>query len=375
MVATILSFSPSLASGPRISGREEVVFDWKTDRCETWDIPDAPARAWRDADGQVRMVTGNEQNRLSSGPSLDELTRSCPVVHRGAEADDPGAYDDRSWIAAIHTRDGRAVEALAHVEYHGHRRPERCEGAYSACWRNAVVALRSDDGGETFLRSGSEDLVAALPYAYSRYQTRRAGYFNPSNIIEHDGYLYVFVFAERFEAQRRGACLLRRALSGSAQDWRGWDGRAFTVAFADPYRSPIDDPSRHVCTPVPNVASTISSVVHHAPSGRFLAVTPTARRDRDGVERSGIYWMESTDLLHWSVPELLHEVPLLWRHGCSAPTVHAYPSLLDTHSPSRNFDVVGPKFWLYLVEMRLGSNCKVGPDRDLVRLPVSWPLP
>jgi hypothetical protein len=72
---------------------------------------------------------------------------------------------------------------------------------------------------------------------------------------------------------------------------------------------------------------------------------------------------------------LLWEAPLLWRRDCKAPAAYAYPSLLDAASPSPNFDVVGHTFWLYLVRMPLDADCRVGPERDLVRMRVSWPAP
>ena len=72
---------------------------------------------------------------------------------------------------------------------------------------------------------------------------------------------------------------------------------------------------------------------------------------------SGVWWMTSPDLLSWSEPALLWQVPLLWRRDCAAPAAYAYPSLLDPASPARNFDSVGGAFWLYLVEMPLGPGC------------------
>jgi hypothetical protein len=358
---------------PRVTGAPEVVFDWSRERCATWDIPDTPARAWLGSDGRVRLVSGSEASRASVGPALGRLARDCAVLHRGAGADDPGAYDDRVWIHATHTTDGRHVIALGHAEYHGDRRRDRCPvGGRLECWRNAVVELASEDGGRSFRRTGP---VATLPYRFTGREGRRTGYFNPSNIVRRGEYLYAFVMAEAFGEQRRGPCLLRRPVDGPPGSWRAWDGAAFSRRFADPYREAVADPGRHVCAPVAGVTSTISSVVLHAPSGRFLAVTAATRPDRGGVPRSGIWWTVSDDLLGWTEPALLHEAPLLWRRDCAAPAAYAYPALLDEASRSRNFDTVGDTFWLYLVEMPLDENCRVGPERDLVRLRVSWPLP
>ena len=83
--------------------------------------------------------------------------------------------------------------------------------------------------------------------------------------------------------------------------------------------------------------------------------------------------MVSEDLINWSAPATLWEAPLLWRRDCAAPAAYAYPSLLDEGGASPNFDTLGDGFWLYLVRMKLGEGCAVGPDRDLVRMRVSWP--
>jgi hypothetical protein len=356
---------------PTIAGQPETVFGSATQGCAPWDIPDTPARAWRGSDGTVRLVAGSEESRAMSGPRLGTLARDCRVLHRGAGADNPAAYDDRAWVHATYAQ-GTRVTALAHVEYHGHQRADRCAaGTYLACWRNAIVELRSADGGMTFHRAG---LAAVLPYVYTGKEGRRSGYFNPSNILRRGDFLYAFVLAEAHAAQRRGACLLRRPVDGGPSDWRAWDGAGFSVTFTDPYRSEAD-PVRHVCTPVDGILSTISSVVESTAHGGYLAVTAATRPSGDGVPRSGIWWTTSTDLLHWSPPRLLWEVPLLWRRDCAAPAAFAYPSLLDDDSRSANFETVDDRFWLYLVRMPLGPHCRVGRARDLIRLPVSWPAP
>lgn len=379
--ACVILMASSIAALPAepglvIAGPSEPVFDWASERCATWDIPDTPARAWRGADGRIRLISGSEQSRMETGSALDRLSRDCRILLESSEEDDPAAYDDRAWIAATFT-DGTHVEALVHVEYHGHERPSRCPAArYADCWRNAIVQVISDDGGASFSADApGAGLVAALPYPYDGDQEGRQGYFNPSNILRDGDHLYVFVFAEAVGAQKRGACLLRRRVAGGAGDWRAWDGAGFTRSFVDPYRSAVADPAAHVCVPVEGVTSTISSVVRHAPSGLYVAVTARGRTGPDGARRSGVYWMSSPDLLRWSEPELLLEAPLLWRRDCAAPFAYAYPALLDARSASPNFDTVADAFWLYLVEMRLNETCGVGPDRDLIRLPVRWHAP
>lgn len=355
-----------------LAGAPEVVFDWRTARCETWDIPDTPVRAWRNEAGIVHLLAGSERSRLSRGPRLARLERDCTIVHEGSHDDDPAAYDDRAWIAAPY-REGDRLVALAHVEFHGHERRDLCPaGDYMACWWNVIVERVSQDGGATFRKPpGGIDLVAALPYRPGFDTGRREGYFSPSNIFRRGDHLYAFVFAEAHGDQDRGACLIRRIVGGRPDDWRAWDGTGFSRRFVDPFRDVVSNPGAHVCVPVPGIVSTLSSVVRVRESTDYIAVTPATLRDEAGARRSGIWWTRSADLVHWDRPRLLLEVPLLWRRDCEAPAAYAYPSFIDDDSVSDNFEDVDTAFWLYLVEMPLGGNCRVGPERNLIRYPVS----
>lgn len=350
-----------------------LLFDWSAERCGTWDIPDTPARFWRDPAGNVHMISGSEENRSSTGPSLVQLTRKCEIIYSGSRKADPSLRDDRVWIASIFTKDGLHIEALGHAEFHGHSHPGTCFAkSYMSCWRNAIIALESNDGGKSFNRVQGPP-VAALPYPYSATQTRRSGYFNPSNMIEKDGFVYVYVFAEAYGAQKRGVCLLRRPLGSASQEWRAWDGEGFERRLADPYHQNIADPEHHVCTPLPGLTATLSSVVRQPATGRYLAVSPQTKILSNGIKRSGIWAYTSLDLIKWEDPVLLAQMPLLWARDCSADAAYAYPALVDPESPARMLDTVHQDFWLTVVRMPLDKNCRVGPQRDLERFHVSWP--
>jgi hypothetical protein len=356
-----------------IAGAAEPVFLWQTDRCEDWHVPDAPARAYRDAEGRVHLLATHYRNRAMVGQSLDELRVACGSRYRGAEADDPAAFDDKVWIVSPYTDDGVVVHALGHQEYQGHLRPERCaQESYMRCWRNAVIQLRSEDGGRRFTpaTAAAPPVVAALPYRYSGRHRYRSGYFNPSNIFGHEGYHYAFVFAERFGAQRRGACLIRTHDLADPDAWRAWDGNGFGIRFVDPYRETGFRPEEHVCTPVPGIAHTVLSVVRHTPSGLFVAVmTGTVRTTERGDPGSGILVATSRDLIRWSRPRMLLRAPLLYAFGCGEDTVYGYPSLIDASSPSRNFETVDRTAHLYLTRLHV-RDCRLTADRDLIRFPV-----
>ncbi len=353
-----------------VIGEPQVVFTWAEDRCAANDIPDAPARAFQDEAGAIRLFAAHWSNRWFAGPTLDTVQHDCRGAFQGGRNNDPEAFDDRMWLTSFWTADGRVVHALGHAEYHGHLRPTVCSaGRYMACWWNAVVQLVSNDGGRTFHRVGGpgRGLVAVLPYKYDQRLGRPAGYFGPSNIIRRDGYWYVFIFAEDYGAQRRGACLLRSDNIEDPTSWRAWDGRDFTIAFVDPYGDAPFQPGRHVCMPVPGLSSTIASVSRLPGADGYVALIAAARRAAPEYEPvAGIYYMTSPDLILWSKPKLLLAVPVMFAFSCDATSVYAYPSLLDEDSASRNFESLGGKGFLYLTRIPI-RGCLLTMERDLVR--------
>lgn len=112
-------YSSLATADVNIIGEEEVVFDWTTDRCAMTDIPDLPARAFRDADGQVQLIAAHHVNRRMVGESLDSLDHKCPVVLASDRDIDPGRFNFKEWIGALYTTDGETVHALVHMEYEG----------------------------------------------------------------------------------------------------------------------------------------------------------------------------------------------------------------------------------------------------------------
>ncbi len=358
---------------------QQPVFSWASMRCESWDIPDAPARAWRDAKGAVHLLVSHIRNRAMVGTDLDHLRQDCRTVYQGGAQDAPRLYDDRSWIASPYTLDGSAVYALVHNEFHGHLRRDLCPaGIYLRCWSNSVTAVISHDGGHSFAHAAPPyHLVAAPPYRYPGGGDHRTGYFNPSNIVVRDGYYYAFFWAEAEGAQRRGACLMRSASLADPRAWRAWDGREFTIRFIDAYVEVATDAAQHVCAPVAEgrLTSSISSVTLHRGSGAYIALMATERPGPGGAAVTGIFATGSTDLIHWSEPQLVWRAGLLFKYLCDDAVVF-YPSLLDPASPSSNFEDAGDHAYIYFTDIHLQS-CRIGPDRDLVRVPVEirWSSP
>jgi hypothetical protein len=329
------------------------------------DIPDAPARAVRLADGTVQLYATDSRNRVESGPGLLALRHGCASLLKGAGNDDPGAYDDRAWLASPWSPDGQTIWAVMHNEFHGHRRPALCStGRYMDCWFNALTQAVSHNSGKNFQRVPGRALVAALPYRYDQVGLGHHGYFNPSNIVTFDGAQYMFTFTTRAGAQRPGNCLLRTTAIQTPEAWRGWDGSSFSVVLIDPYAS-LDAPELHVCAPVGanGLRWPVTSLVRHAASGLFVAIMQNSARG------GGVFYATSRDLVHWSDPALLLEAIGEGAWTCADAPPLAFPSLLDAASPDRNYETLGDTAELFATWFNV-AHCRTSLDRTLMRWPI-----
>lgn len=134
-----------------IAGPEELVFDYSQDACEVWDIPDIPARAFRDAKGQVQLLASHYITRRMTGPDLNHLKHDCQVIMASTMDPDPEDFDDHEWISSTYTPDGVTVYALIHDEYHGAEHDNQCTSKVTInCWYNAVTLAISVDGGNSY---------------------------------------------------------------------------------------------------------------------------------------------------------------------------------------------------------------------------------
>lgn len=121
LVAAVTAYGAVPSGEVEIVGPEEIVFDWTTDRCNMLDVPDLPARAFRDADGKVQLIAAHLFNRRMIGNTLDSLKRDCNIIMTSDHDPDPSKFNCREWISAVYTLDGNTIYALVHNEYHGNR--------------------------------------------------------------------------------------------------------------------------------------------------------------------------------------------------------------------------------------------------------------
>jgi len=359
-----------------ISGLEETVFDWSQSACAPDDIPDLPARAFRDAQGRVHLIASHYTNRSMTGPDLDHLTRDCSVIMPSHYNPDPATFDDREWLSSTYTLDGKKVFALVHDEYQGHTHPSRCpSGEYFECWYNAVTLAVSTDGGISFGHAPPPGhLVASIPYPYVP-DSGPAGVFGPSNIVHNaaDDHYYALLRVQKYQDQPQGTCVMRTTDLADTKSWRAWDGAGFNVQFIDPYLEADEPPQDHICQPVSHdeIQLMVESLTFNTYLDRYLLVGTAVERELDGETVSGIYYSLSDDLIHWTPRELIVEVESRQTYRCGDPDPVAYPSVLDPDSTSRNFETTGRRAYLYFTRFNYES-CNETMDRDLVRVPIRF---
>ena len=361
------SFTVTVPISMSVTGSDQVVFDWTTDRCDDIDYPDLPARAFRDASGNVQLIATHYENRRMIGPDLDHLTHPCDVVLPSDYNTDPSAFDDYEWLSAPYTTDGTHVYALIHDEYDAWEIPGACSvpfpQSFTACWYNAITLAVSSDGGASY-HDATPGLVAGVPFPYVD-GNGMDGVFTPSNIVHNpaDGYYYAFGYVNERQSYI-GNCLFRTKNLADPTSWRAWSGgNSFDMTFVDPY-GPNPDPSAHLCRPLqigfpadlqPN-SLTYSTVAHE-----WMLV---------GMAAAGDYYTLSPDLVHWSTPVLFYRRLITWTYQCGDPDPTAYPSLIDPSSTSMNFTTTGTTAYLYFTVFHY-VDCAQTEDRDLVRVPVT----
>src|SRR5208282_166282 len=102
-----------------LDGTRTAIFESPRESCSPNDVPDAMARAFRDATGTIHFVTASSVMYQSLGPTLENLQHSCTAAYESANDPDPADFNDQVWLDSFYTLDGKKIAALSHTEYHG----------------------------------------------------------------------------------------------------------------------------------------------------------------------------------------------------------------------------------------------------------------
>jgi len=374
----VASETPASTVEFKVTGPVVTVYDWKTQRCEPSDVPDAAARAFRDTSGKIHLFAASDKARPFLGSSLDNLRHSCQVVYQGNRSNSLEKFDDEGWLESFFTQNGRDVIALVSMDYHPGRHKLPClnDNAKSGrCWYSAITLAQSSDGGDTFLNSSSPGrVIVAPPMKFSMSFTRPEGAFVPSNIIHVGGSFFFLVSMSMTEGGKAGECLFRSDNIMDASSWRAWDGKSYSIHLEDPYKRHVDKAefssenitAQNLCEPVKSLAAAPVRTLLKLSKGGYLAVSVAAVTSNPNVPT--VVAQTSQDLINWSRPVEVVSVPIYEANGGrKGRSAFYYPSLIDPNSKSPSFDSIdGSEVYLFLTRMTYGA----GVDRDLVRIPL-----
>lgn len=343
-------------------GELEPVLDPNRSPCGPDDLPDAGLRAVRRDDGSVIAFANAEDNYTLEGSGLDKLQRSCHSALRSRHDEDPAHYDDQTWIAATWSDNGKDVMAVGHHEYHGAEHAGRCLAQNERqCRYGALMDLVSHDGGLSFTKADPKP-IAAVPEQQQKTQDRQTGFAQPSNIFEWSGFKYLFVHTTGGGAQKPGTCLMRARDALDPKSWGIYDGSAFQPALFDPN---VDDVAERATCKAIWTNGLVWSVISLRNPHLLVALLTAI-----DLKTKGVYLATATssDALHWSALQPVDGPTLKWGDKCpSTPFLH-YPSLLDPHSKSRNFDSASSDdLVLFFTEIKM-ADCKFTKERELVRM-------
>ncbi|MES2593503.1 MAG: T9SS type A sorting domain-containing protein [Bacteroidota bacterium] len=344
--------------GTPVTGTSQIIFDYSVDNCNTIDIPDAPARAFRDAAGKINFIASHYNTWRMTGTSFTSLTKDCTPVMTSHQNSSPGNFNGNEWIVAPYTTDGINIHALVHNEY------VPCGNA-NTCWYNSITYASSADSGKTYTHpTAPAHLVAASPYQ-SPYPTTHApfGIFGGSNIIFKDGYYYKMVQLESKLLQEWGSGVIRTNNLSDPTSWRGWDGTGYTVQFVNPYTQSGYNAADKILAPVSrnNIGKMCASITYNTYFEKYMVVDYT-NGEVNGVLVNGFFYSLSDDLINWSSRRLILQTTATWAAGGSN-----YPSIIDHADTSRNFEYAGQSCFLYYTKWNSGTY-----DRDLIRIPVTF---
>jgi hypothetical protein len=361
-------------------GSQTTPFDWSVHKCVDNDIPDQPARAFREANGTINFLDTHFTAWRNTTSDLVTFTHRCtPTMMTSSFDGDPSKYDDKQWLAAPWTSDGVTVYSLVHQEYQGWRyasggyciRSGETASERQQCWYNSVTLAVSTDGGSTFSHATPPGhLVASSPEVFVRGEGP-TGFFQPSNIVRgQDGWHYFLSRVMSVGVQPIGTCVMRSRNIADPTSWRGWSGSDFTVRFPNPYLSTVD-PAEHVCQPASylHIGTLSESVTWSTYFKKWMLVGSSD--NADGASGPGFYFFLSDDLINWDRAQLLMQAELPWTYKCGDQPYVRDPSLLDPVSSSRNFDTIGQRPYLFFTRFNL-TSCTSSLDRDLLRIPVEF---
>ena len=343
--------NPSTTSSTAaVIGAVQAVFTYHSQKCDDIDIPDTPARAFRDASGRVVLIASHYVNRRAVGSTLESVVHQCPIIYNSHNDTVQAGYRYHEWLMAPYTLDGINVYAIVHNEWYGSLTGQQCDPG--ADWINGFTLAVSHDGGATFAQPSAYLVRYPITawrssFACTNANSARYGDYNGTNIVSMGGLYYrIFDYVAEPGANNVGQsyqCLMRTDNLADASSWEVWTGSGYARSATAP------------CAPLSRLGSGWPSTAYSLSYNTHLHAYVALIDNVSGT----FYFQTSPDLLTWSGPAAITGTP---------PGRISYPSLLDPDDTSRNFENSGQTPYLYFTRFNNGS----GLDRDLLRVQITF---
>jgi hypothetical protein len=194
---------------------------------------------------------------------------------------------------------------------------------------------------------------------YDFAANKMTGFRHPSNIFAHEGFLYTIIGATSEGEQKSGNCLFRTSNIADAGSWTYLTDTGWSPSSYNPYD---DLPAPPSCEPLAKLGGIVWSVVKRETSGDFLALSTIAAKQPNKVD---LAISVSKDLKKWTTPVPFYSIVAAWNSDCSTPYRYNYPSIVDPHSSSANFDTVAGSGILFMSRIQM-SACSQTMRRDAI---------
>lgn len=259
-------------------------------------FPDGGVAAIPAPSGYRLLMAAGISSVLLEGPDLTSLH----LVSRVLEPGPKGSFDNGYAGIAGAWRDPRTDEILAIYHAEDQEGMNRLENGVKGFYASVALATSADQG-HTFRKAGR--IVTGLPKNENGRPDQGCG--EPSLVADQaHGFLYCF-YTSHSRVGNRGVqiCLARSKISehGAPGSWMKY----FEGGFSEPGLGGNDTP---VMSSGPASDAAFPSVTYSRAFGEYVMVFNILYYAdlRDGqAAKGGIFAAFSSDLIHWSSPQLL----------------------------------------------------------------------
>ena len=382
LMSTVLAVLGAVSGSARavsvtITGPQETVFDWTTQRCDDSDIPDGPVYALRDSLGRAQLIMPSYATRRMIGPDFDHLTRDCTPIFTSLVDPNPAHYSYLQYLNGTYTENGRDIYALLHDEWHGWEIPGACPAGPGKrrCGVGGITFAVSHNNGDSYSQPAPPDNFVATVPPRPTVDDGRTGLFQPTAPVKLGNYFYSIALIGAVGDQDAGACALRTRDVTDPASWRGWDGTGFGVHFRNPYYESLRPAIVNTCEPISyeNILAMTRSVTFNTVLNKFVLTGSAVKFDPASSQNIyGFYFSLSDDLVHWSMRQLLMQIPSATSHVCGGPDSGSYPALIDPDATDPNLRITDDTVDLYYSVQHYNAACQITQDVDLVRVPIQF---